>query len=308
MLQTIMDTIKVSEETIFGSVSKQAAEISQTDPLLKRLMEEVVLSRQNLWEVLAARISRKLGVGAIDESEIYQMFLQTFLKDESMRDKILRDISAIKYRDPACSSYIDPIMYFKGFHAITTHRVSHWLWGRGKIHSALYLQSLASDVFAVDIHPAARFGGGILLDHATSFVAGETSVVEDNVSILHEVTLGGTGNEVGDRHPKVRSGVLIGAGAKLIGNIIIGLDHIHDTPYLPNDIFDGLLGRVRDDREHTHPLDRRMRDLDAFDIDLSPHEGRRYADQHTYGILGKGRNDIFFRLHNQILSTFTRHR
>ncbi len=222
MLQTIMDTIKVSEETIFGSVSKQAAEISQTDPLLKRLMEEVVLSRQNLWEVLAARISRKLGVGAIDESEIYQMFLQTFLKDESMRDKILRDISAIKYRDPACSSYIDPIMYFKGFHAITTHRVSHALWNVGMRHSAYYLQSLASDVFGVDIHPAAKFGGGILLDHATSFVAGETSVVDDNVSILHEVTLGGTGNETGDRHPKVQSGVLIGAGAKLIGNITIG--------------------------------------------------------------------------------------
>ncbi|MBO6102531.1 MAG: hypothetical protein J6P03_04670, partial [Opitutales bacterium] len=121
-----------------------------------------------------------------------------------------------------CQSYLEPLMYFKGFLAITAYRVSHILWNENRRHLALYFQSLISEIFAVDIHPAAKFGGGIMLDHATSFVAGETSVVEDDVSILHEVTLGGTSAEPVDRHPKVHSGVLIGAGAKLIGNIQIG--------------------------------------------------------------------------------------
>ena len=112
---------------------------------------------------------------------------------------------------------------FKGFLSITAHRVAHWLWNADRKFAAYYIQSLSSEIFGVDIHPAAKFGGGILLDHATSFVAGETSVVDDNVSILHEVTLGGSGKETGDRHPKIRSGVLIGAGAKLIGNITVGV-------------------------------------------------------------------------------------
>lgn len=217
-----MDSEKVSEETIFNCVIETATKIKKSDPLLSRLMDEVVLSRKNLWEIIAARISRKLGVGAIDESEIYNLFVKSFKESPSMCEKIVRDISAIKSRDPACSSFIDPLLYYKGFHAITTYRISNVLWNCGKKHSAYYLQSLASDIFGVDIHPAARFGGGILLDHATAFVAGETCSVADNVSILHEVTLGGSGNETGDRHPKVESGVMIGAGAKLLGNITIG--------------------------------------------------------------------------------------
>lgn len=217
-----MQNILETEKKIFAEVQQTAASICKTDPLLVRLMNEVVLSRSDLWEVVATRVARKLGLGAIDESEIYSSFLDIFRSDESICAKIIADIIAIKSRDPACSSYLDPIMYFKGFHAITTHRAASKLWHEGKKHSAYYLQSLSSDIFGVDIHPAASFGGGIMLDHGTSFVAGETSVVDDNVSILHEVTLGGTGNEVGDRHPKIHSGVLIGAGAKLIGNITIG--------------------------------------------------------------------------------------
>lgn len=217
-----MDTMEISDEFIFDKISRQAREIQKSDPLLKRLLDEVILTRGTLWEAIAARIARKLGTGAIDESQIYKMFHTSFDDDADMRAKILSDLRAITSRDPACSSYLDPILYFKGFHAITTHRVSHRLWNCGMRHSAYYLQSLSSDIFGVDIHPAAKFGGGIMLDHATSFVAGETSAVDDNVSILHEVTLGGSGNETGDRHPKVGSGVLIGAGAKLIGNITIG--------------------------------------------------------------------------------------
>lgn len=132
------------------------------------------------------------------------------------------DIRAITERDPAATRFSEPLLYFKGFHALQTHRVAHWLWSEGRRELALFLQSRASEVFGVDIHPAARIGKGILVDHATGVVVGETAVVEDNVSILHEVTLGGTGKDCGDRHPKVRHGVLIGAGAKILGNVEVG--------------------------------------------------------------------------------------
>ncbi len=133
-----------------------------------------------------------------------------------------RDMVAMHERDPACFSILEPLLFFKGFLALSTYRVAHRLWLDGRRWLALYLQSISSEAFAVDIHPAARIGCGILLDHATSFVVGETAIIEDNVSILHEVTLGGTGKETGDRHPIVRSGVLLGAGAKILGRVEIG--------------------------------------------------------------------------------------
>jgi serine O-acetyltransferase len=132
------------------------------------------------------------------------------------------DIQAVFDRDPACSRYIQPLLYFKGFHAIQTHRLAHWLWGQGREDFALYLQSRSSSVFQTDIHPAVPFGKGIFLDHATGIVIGMTASLEDDVSILQDVTLGGTGKETGDRHPKIRHGVMIGAGAKVLGNIEIG--------------------------------------------------------------------------------------
>jgi serine O-acetyltransferase len=135
---------------------------------------------------------------------------------------IRADIRAIRDRDPAAKRFSEPFLYFKGFHALQTHRVAHWLWLEGRHALALFLQNRTSEVFAVDIHPAARIGNGILMDHATGVVVGETAVIEDNVSILHEVTLGGTGKAEGDRHPKVRHGVLIGAGAKILGNVEVG--------------------------------------------------------------------------------------
>jgi serine O-acetyltransferase len=132
------------------------------------------------------------------------------------------DIAAVVDRDPACDRFIEPFLYFKGFHAIQAHRVAHWLWTNDHRDFALYLQSRSSDVFQTDIHPAAPFGRGIFLDHATGLVVGATAVVEDDVSILQNVTLGGTGKEAGDRHPKIRRGAMIGAGAKVLGNIEIG--------------------------------------------------------------------------------------
>ena len=137
--------------------------------------------------------------------------------------KTLRvDMQAVYDRDPACERYIDPLLYFKGFHAIQTHRLAHWLWNTGRRDFALYLQSRMSAIFQVDIHPAVKMGQGIFFDHATGIVIGMTAVIEDDVSILQGVTLGGTGKETGDRHPKIRRGVLIGAGAEILGNIEVG--------------------------------------------------------------------------------------
>ena len=217
-----MQKQSVSADEIWALIRNEAREVSLSEPALSNLLDETILSRADIFDSISLRLARKLGRHAMGEVLIYQIFQEAFAKDSLMRENVIKDIIAIKERDPACLSYLNPILYFKGFQSITVHRAAHWLWENGRKHTAYYFQSLSSEIFGVDIHPAARFGGGILLDHATSFVAGETSVVEDNVSILHEVTLGGTGNETGDRHPKVRSGVLIGAGAKLIGNIEIG--------------------------------------------------------------------------------------
>ncbi|MFR6033094.1 MAG: serine O-acetyltransferase [Bacilli bacterium] len=217
-----MHDTPISVDEIWTLIKEEARRISLSEPALSNLLDETILSREDIFDSISLRLARKLGRHAMGEVLIYQIFQEAFAKDSSMRENVVKDIIAIKERDPACQSYINPILYFKGFQSITVHRAAHWLWMNGRKHTAYYFQSLSSEIFGVDIHPAARFGGGILLDHATSFVAGETSVVEDNVSILHEVTLGGTGNETGDRHPKVMSGVLIGAGAKLIGNIKIG--------------------------------------------------------------------------------------
>lgn len=201
---------------------KEAAEAAGQEPALAGLMNDVVLKPDSFCEALSVRLSRKLAYHATPEGYLKDVFHDTFLQAGHIMDEVTADILAVKERDPACRNYLSPLLYFKGFQALTCYRVSHHLWQQNREELALYLQSLVSEIFAVDIHPAATIGSGLLLDHATSFVVGETAVIEDDVSILHEVTLGGTGKEKGDRHPKVRRGVLIGAGAKLLGNIEIG--------------------------------------------------------------------------------------
>ncbi len=153
---------------------------------------------------------------------IRQTYLDITARDPSIVEAFRADLMAVADRDPACTRFIEPLLYFKGFHAIQTHRLASALWKAGRKDFALYLQSRSSEVFQCDIHPAARVGKGIFLDHATGLVVGSTAVIEDDVSILHNVTLGGTGKERGDRHPKIRRGVLLGAGAKIIGNIEVG--------------------------------------------------------------------------------------
>ena len=151
-----------------------------------------------------------------------QTFEEALAGDPAIAAAVRADLSAVFERDPACHSYLEAFLYYKGFHALQTHRIAHWLWKKGRKWMALFFQSRSSQLFAVDIHPAARMGRGIMIDHATGVVIGETAVVEDDVSIMQGVTLGGTGKERGDRHPKVRRGVLLSMGAKILGNIEIG--------------------------------------------------------------------------------------
>ncbi len=207
---------------VWSRIQAEAQLIIANEPVLTALVLETVLQQNSLQEAVAARISSRLDHADVSGKLIYQAFCEAALSDTSMIESTLVDMVATFDRDPACENLIMPLLYFKGFHAIQTHRLAHWLWKQGRKDFALYLQSRSSSVFQTDIHPAARIGCGIFLDHATGFVVGATVVIEDNVSIMQSVTLGGTGKDKGDRHPKIRHGVLLGAGSKVLGNIEIG--------------------------------------------------------------------------------------
>ena len=181
-----------------------------------------ILNHASLVQAVIYRLATRLGHEDLPTSLLQQTFGDLLADDASIGVAIHADVMAVFDRDPACTRLIEPVLYFKGFHAIQTHRLAHALWRNGRRDLALYLQSRSSNVFQTDIHPNAEFGKGIFLDHATGLVVGATTVVEDNVSLLQDVTLGGTGKETGDRHPKIRQGVLIGAGAKVLGNIEVG--------------------------------------------------------------------------------------
>ena len=212
----------MTTSSVWQSLRDKASAVASRERILAKVLTEYILERTSLEDALSWRLSSRLAKGTVPESDLRDLFLSAYRADPSIVQSIERDLKAVKERDPACDDFLGPFLYFKGFQALSAFRVAHWLWGQDRQDLALYLQSLISVVYAVDIHPAAVIGKGILLDHATGFVAGETTVIEDDVSILHEVTLGGTGKERGDRHPKIRSGVLIGAGAKILGNVEIG--------------------------------------------------------------------------------------
>lgn len=212
----------VSTEDVWMQVRDHAQEIADSEPQLTALLYDVVLNRACLGEALAARLSRKLSREEMNRDELTPLLVDIFVNQPRVTQSAAADMMAIFERDAACKSPLEPMIFFKGFMAISTYRVAHHLWHNDRKPLALYFQSICSEVFGVDIHPAARIGCGLLLDHATSVVIGETAIVEDNVSILHEVTLGGTGKISGDRHPVVRSGVLIGAGSKILGRVEIG--------------------------------------------------------------------------------------
>jgi len=218
----LCQSVENDTAAVWRWIVEDAAEVAKREPELRPLLDDVVLRQPCLGAALGVRLARKLAREDMTREELAPLLGGILRGDEDLVGAVARDLRAIVERDPACDSPLHPLLFFKGFMAISTYRVSHHLWTHGRKELALYFQSLTSEVFAVDIHPAARIGCGILLDHATSFVVGETAIIEDNVSILHEVTLGGTGKETGDRHPIVRSGVLLGAGAKILGRVEIG--------------------------------------------------------------------------------------
>jgi len=209
-------------DPVWEAIRKEAEEVVAREPMMSSFIYNTILNQASLEDAVIYRIGERLHNRDFSADLVRQSFHQ-MLEDWSEWSEILRiDIAAVYDRDPACSRLLDPILYFKGFHAIQTHRLAHWNHNKGNKDIALYLQSRSSQVFQTDINPAAKFGRGIFLDHATGLVVGETAVVGDDVSILHGVTLGGTGKEWEDRHPKIGNGVLLGAGATVLGNITVG--------------------------------------------------------------------------------------
>ena len=211
-----------SYDPIWHRIRQDAEEILAREPALAAFVLETVLNHETLEAAVATRVAARLDHTALGSQFIVHAFGEAVKDDPGIGEAFRADIAAVYDRDPACNRHVEPLLYFKGFHAIQAHRLAHWLWNNGRKDYALYLQSRVSSEFSVDINPAARIGRGIFIDHGHSIVIGETAVIEDEVSILHGVTLGGTGKEGGDRHPKVRFGVLIGAGAKILGNIEVG--------------------------------------------------------------------------------------
>jgi serine O-acetyltransferase len=209
-------------DPVFARLRAEAEEAVHKEPDIAGFMFSAILNQDSLEAAVVHRLATRLGHQVFPSDLIEQAYFEAIAADPAIPEAFRADIAAVVDRDPACTRLIEPVLYFKGFHAIETHRLAHALWTAGRQDFALYLQSRSSEVFQTDIHPAAQIGKGIFLDHATGLVVGATAVIGDNVSMLQDVTLGGTGKERGDRHPKIKPGVLIGAGAKILGNIEVG--------------------------------------------------------------------------------------
>jgi serine O-acetyltransferase len=212
-----MDTLEM-----WNRIRSEATEIAVSEPVLRHYLTNVVLGRESMLHSLACLLAGKLAQQGLSCSDLMPVLLDAFSSSE-FSTLIDLDLAAIANRDPAAHGFANPFLNHKGFHALQIHRAAHHYWMHGREALALFLQSRSSEVFAVDIHPAAKIGKGVFIDHATGVVIGETAVLGDDVSLLQNVTLGGTGKESGDRHPKIGKGVLICAGAKILGNIHVGM-------------------------------------------------------------------------------------
>ncbi|MCY4334472.1 MAG: serine O-acetyltransferase [Litoreibacter sp.] len=220
MVQT---TPKIAEiDPVWRRICDEARDAITTEPLLGGMIHGTVLHHKSLERALSFRMSQKLASAEMSEQILREIADEAYRAEPSLGEAARADIVAVFERDPACHRFLQPLLYFKGFQAIQAYRVGHWLWEQGRNDLAYFFQMRVSEVFGIDVHPAAKIGKGIMIDHAHSIVIGETAVVGDNVSMLHSVTLGGTGKEDDDRHPKIADGVLIGAGAKVLGNITVG--------------------------------------------------------------------------------------
>ncbi len=211
-----------SAGSLWQAIRTEVKARAEFEPIMATFFQATVLNHDSMEGSLSFLLASKLDSTVVSSMAIREIIQEAVAAEPSILRAAQIDIKATRERDPACNSYSTPYLFFKGFHALQIHRVAHWLWGQQRHSLAFFLQNQLSTMFAVDIHPAARIGCGIMFDHATGLVIGETAVVEDDVSILHGVTLGGTGKEQGDRHPKIRKGVLIGANASIIGNIEVG--------------------------------------------------------------------------------------
>ncbi len=211
-----------THDPVWTNVREAASVMAADEPILASILHATVLNHDKFEQAMSYHLAHRLGSVEVRAMLLRQVFDEAFTKEPDIGAAVRADMVAVRDRDPACNSYLQPLLYFKGFHALQSYRVAHWLWNERRRPLALYLQSRISETFGVDIHPAARIGRGIMIDHATGVVIGETAVVEDEVSMLHDVTLGGTGKQQGDRHPKIRKGALIGVGAKVLGNIEVG--------------------------------------------------------------------------------------
>lgn len=207
---------------VWAALRCEALRQSAAEPALASLLNAVVLSHDDLAHALSFQLARKLGDQELRAMSAREVADEAYRADPSLIAAAEADLRAVFERDPACKSYLQPFLFFKGFVALQSYRLAHWLWREQRETLAFFLQSRVSELFQLDIHPAAQIGSGVFIDHATGVVIGETAVVGDYVSMLHGVTLGGTGAAGGDRHPKIGRGVLLGAGAKVLGNITVG--------------------------------------------------------------------------------------
>ncbi len=209
-------------DIVWNNIKAEARALADCEPMLASFYHATLLKHENLGSALSYMLANKLASPIMPAIAIREVVEEAYAADPEMIASAACDIQAVRTRDPAVDKYSTPLLYLKGFHALQAYRIGHWLWNEGRRALAIFLQNQVSVTFQVDIHPAAKIGRGIMLDHATGIVVGETAVIEDDVSILQSVTLGGTGKTSGDRHPKIREGVMIGAGAKILGNIEVG--------------------------------------------------------------------------------------
>jgi serine O-acetyltransferase len=267
-------------DPIWEQIRAEAAEDAAAEPMLASFLHATVLNHSTLEDCLSFHLAGKLGSETLHMLSLREVFDEAMLKDPSIGEAARADLRAVVERDPACERYSIPLLYFKGFKALQSYRVAHWLWLEGRKALALQLQSRISELYGVDIHPGARIGRGIMIDHAHSIVIGETAVVGDDVSMLHEVTLGGTGKASGDRHPKVGNGVLIAAGAKVLGNVKIGEGAkiaagsvvLHDVP--PHSTAAGVPAVIVGGTRHAKPAEAMDHCLDSMEGVPDPQAAR----------------------------------
>lgn len=220
-MNTIASNI-AETDPVWERIREDAVEIVSSEPVLAGLVYSAILTHENFESAIAYRLAQKLASGEMTEAILNTAFADAYAENDLIGIAARSDTLAIFERDPACNQYIQPLLFYKGFQAIQAYRIAKSFWEKGQKNLAYFIQMRASEVYGVDIHPAATIGRGLMIDHAHAVVIGETAVVGDNVSMLHSVTLGGTGKDEQDRHPKVGDNVLLGAGAKILGNITVG--------------------------------------------------------------------------------------